>query len=332
VTSRTGSGGEYNVVYALDAVLRVVGDDYLTINSARSHDHRLTDNDSFLDNSFLRLDWSRRSQDFLSYSVSLARRGSTFEPEMGFIRRQDYTQVGADLGYGWRRTGPEHRVIRTSIGASGSAFLQNTDDKVESGDMTIRASMEMRSGRQWTLTVPHRYEFLQDHQPFPEDTFVPAGEHRFTSVRLQYQPPQSAFFRPSVTLEAGEFYDGRQASLTLSPTWSVSRNFSLGGHYRVDHVTFQERDQSFTAHVARLRGEVMFSTRTSIVTFVQYNHTANAVVANFRFRYNPREGNDFYIVWNEGLITDGESYDPARRTIDSRAILIKYSHTLHLGF
>jgi len=75
----------------------------------------------------------------------------------------------------------------------------------------------------------------------------------------------------------------------------------------------------------------MISTRTSAIGFIQYSKTDNAIVANVRFRYNPREGNDLYIVWNEGLVTDRNSFLPARPFSDQRTILIKYSHTLQFG-
>lgn len=97
------------------------------------------------------------------------------------------------------------------------------------------------------------------------------------------------------------------------------------------HANFAEREESFTSHVARLRAEVMFSVHTSLATFVQYNHTDDAFVANLRFRYNPREGNDFYIVWNEGLVTDPDAFDPVRPRADARTILVKYAHTFTLG-
>jgi hypothetical protein len=106
---------------------------------------------------------------------------------------------------------------------------------------------------------------------------------------------------------------------------------SLGGTYRLDYVDFPDRGEGFTAHVAGLRSEVMASTQLSAVAFVQYNSTAKAIVTNFRFRYNPREGNDFYVVWNEGLTADRFAFDPVRPFSNERTVLVKYSHTLRLG-
>jgi hypothetical protein len=91
------------------------------------------------------------------------------------------------------------------------------------------------------------------------------------------------------------------------------------------------RDQGFTAHVARFRAQVMLSTAISAVGFVQYSHTDNAVIGNVRLRFNPREGNDLYLVWNEGLVTDRTSFDPVRPLSTERTLVVKYSHTFQLG-
>lgn len=111
--------------------------------------------------------------------------------------------------------------------------------------------------------------------------------------------------------------------------WSASPNLTLSGSYQLGHVTFENREEEFTSHVTRLRAEVMFSTRLSVISFVQYNSSQNAVIANFRLRYNPHEGNDFYVVWNEGLVTEPGEFE--RPTSDSRTILVKYSRILQLG-
>jgi hypothetical protein len=54
------------------------------------------------------------------------------------------------------------------------------------------------------------------------------------------------------------------------------------------------------------------------------------VSANVRFRYNFREGNDLWIVYNEGMNTDRHRLTPTLPFTDSRTILVKYTYTFHL--
>jgi len=53
------------------------------------------------------------------------------------------------------------------------------------------------------------------------------------------------------------------------------------------------------AHVGRLKFLYMYNTKLSFSSFLQYNSVNNVTVANFCLRYNPKEGNDLYVVYNE---------------------------------
>lgn len=44
-------------------------------------------------------------------------------------------------------------------------------------------------------------------------------------------------------------------------------------------------------------------------------------------RFNPREGTDLYIVYNEGMNTNRHRFDPALPVTDTRTVLVKYSTT-----
>ena len=80
-------------------------------------------------------------------------------------------------------------------------------------------------------------------------------------------------------------------------------------------------------HVARVRAQIGFSTQASINAFLQYNTASDVVSANVRFRYNFREGNDLWIVYNEGRNTDRLSNDPELPFLDGRRVLMKYTYT-----
>jgi hypothetical protein len=99
----------------------------------------------------------------------------------------------------------------------------------------------------------------------------------------------------------------------------------------VEDVRFSNRDQGFRAHLVRLRLEPRLNTVLSGAALIQYNSASNAFSVNARLRWNPREGTDLYIVWNEGLVTDRHSFDPVRPFSNQRTLLVKYSRTFTLG-
>ena len=65
--------------------------------------------------------------------------------------------------------------------------------------------------------------------------------------------------------------------------------------------------------------------------FLQYGSVDDDFSVNFRIRWNPREGTDLYVVWNESLATERHAYDPVRPLSESRTLVVKYSRTFTLG-
>jgi hypothetical protein len=73
----------------------------------------------------------------------------------------------------------------------------------------------------------------------------------------------------------------------------------------------------------------MLSVKYSLTALIQYNSAADKAIANIRFRYNPHEGNDLYLVYDEGINTDRDNADPLLPWSDSRTVMLKYSYTFN---
>jgi hypothetical protein len=74
----------------------------------------------------------------------------------------------------------------------------------------------------------------------------------------------------------------------------------------------------------------MLSTKFSTSAFVQYSSEARALIGNIRFRYNPGEGVDLYLVYNETLNMDRARFVPVLPFSSGRTLMIKYSYTFGL--
>ncbi|MCA1803573.1 MAG: carbohydrate binding family 9 domain-containing protein [Rhodothermaceae bacterium] len=98
--------------------------------------------------------------------------------------------------------------------------------------------------------------------------------------------------------------------------------------YRYTTISFADRDQDFHSHLGRLSVNAAVNRALSAAGLIQYNSAARGVFVNLRIRYNRREGNDFYLVYNEGYNTERGRESVRLPFTSSRAILLKYSHTL----
>ncbi len=335
LTSRIGTEGSYNVVYGGDARLRLLGQDYLILNWAQSFDDaEAAGADSgdvgVFEHTLVRARWERRDVFGPMYDVDLSRVGDAFEPGLGFLQRSGYARGNLRLGYGWA-PGEGSSVFRYGVGLTTSGFRRSQDGALETGVLEPSAIVETRGGRQVMAIARYRHEDLVGGFTLSDEVEVPQGRYGFYEGVLQYVSPPGDLVRTTVRLEGGGFFDGRRTSVQLSPSWTPSRHLGLSASYRLDRIEFADRQQRLMAHVGRLRAEVMLSTEISAVAFVQYNSTLDLAVANVRFRYNPREGDDLYVVWNEGVNANRFDSDPVRPRSDERTLLVKYSRTFSLG-
>ncbi len=94
-----------------------------------------------------------------------------------------------------------------------------------------------------------------------------------------------------------------------------------------DFLKFPVRGQVLTNHLAGIRILYMLSTKVSFSSYLQYNSAIEKAIANFRFRYNPREGTDLYLVYNEGRNLYPERPDPPVPGVYYRGFLLKFVRT-----
>lgn len=327
-TSRVGNDGTYNFAYGIDGIFRVIGSDYLTVKWAQTFEDDIIDASGFdpWAASLVFVEWERRGQQGLSYASSITRSGADYEPGVGFATRQDFTQIGARLAYG-HFPDEASSLRRVAPFSFGRVSMRNVDGTVESAFFGAPWNLEYKSGARLFLGNRVWYEDLTDVLEFPEDTQIPRGSYWFYGIDARYSMARSRLLRASSDFNLQTFYDGWRFDFGFEPTWNVSLHLELSTEYSVNLVRFPDRDQGFDAHIVRFRAQTALNTQVSLSTFLQYSNIADLVTANLRFRYNFREGNDLWIVYNEGLHTHRSGSDLARPLTDSRTILLKYTYT-----
>jgi len=329
VTSRLGTDGTYNVVYAADGILRLVGDDYLTVQWAQSFDGEVADATGFDFGraAMFRAHWERRTQEGLFYQGQVNYLGGDFTPGMGFVQRRDVTALETRLGYGWLPGAGSPFLSLTPNFLSGMVWLRNGDGSIESANLGSWFNFQLKSGSRGWIGVEGNIEDLNDPLELPDDVEIPVGRYEFWTVNGGYNLSRSSLLSFNSSFEAGAFYGGWRVNFNLAPTWNVSRNLELGADYQIAWATFPDLDQDFVVHVPRVKVQVALDTKFSASAFLQYNSSVDLITPNVRFRYNFREGNDLWLVYNEGMNTDRDLADPRLPLTDTRTVLLKYTYT-----
>ena len=326
VTSRIGMDGSYNVAYGIDGIFRVFGDDFFTVYVAQTLEDSLENDPLALEPTRFGMNWERRNLEGPGYEFSYSRTGEDFNPGMGFLMREDYTRYDGRLFYGWI-PGERSASIRHMIFMNGFVASRNSGGITESVEWGTGWEFLWKSLWSGSVEAKVYYEDVPETFEIEGDVEVPVGRYTFFGLEGMVITPQGSRFYVQSLLTAGSFYDGARVAATLMPTWSLSSDLELSGYYQYSWVSFPEREQVLHAHIGRIKAQWTLSTAISFSAFLQYNSAADVLIGNLRFRYNPKEGNDFYLVYDEGLNMDRYAYDPVRPRSSNRTLLVKYSYT-----
>ncbi|MEM1096499.1 MAG: DUF5916 domain-containing protein [Bacteroidota bacterium] len=324
-TSRLGGDGSYNLTYGADATLNLRGDDFLVMKWGQTAE-QANNAFNFVDASVFRVQFQRQRQEGFTFNSGITRSGADYNPGMGFVTRTDFTQSFLRLGYGHFNSDAS-ALRQTTPDVFGIVATRNGDGSVESVRTGAGLEFDYKSGAGLSIEYTVRYEDLTEALEFPGDTEVPVGGYWFSGLDARYGMANGLLFRTEFEGSLQTFYDGWRFDAGVGPRWNVSPHLELSTEYSLNLVRFPERDNGFDAHIVRFRAQTVLNTKVSLNTFVQYSNVADLISANVRFRYNFREGNDLWLVYNEGLNTARSGRDLAVPLSDARTIVFKYTYT-----
>ena len=329
MTSRIGVDGTYNVAYGLDGIIRMFGDDYLDVRLAQTFETEAENKVFSTDPTFVGIKWERRTDEGFAYDLNYTFTGNQMNPDVGFLRRNDIQGFGTRFQYGWI-PGEESKFFSYRTIFQARRYNRISDGALESMEISPGLFFNTKKGLGSFLEFKYMKEGVDEEFDLSDDVWVPAGEYSFMAFEGRIFTPQTKPLGAMIRMEAGGFFDGSIISVEASPILNLSASLQISGAYEYNYITFPDRDQSMQSHIARMNILYMYSTKLSASAFVQLNTSNDAFIGNFRLRYNPREGNDFYLVFNESRGFMASSSDPEIPSYYNRAILLKYTHTFRL--
>ncbi len=328
-TNRMDGHGRYNSVAGVDGNFRVTDDEYLTVKLAQSVENQGESKFGSLGSlrSFVR--WERRRYEGFSYRAMVSRAEGAWSPGAGFEYRPNFTLVNPLVRYGFIAS-PKSALLRHQFYAYDWVVTNNTDHRAETINWGGGVEMEFKNGWYLEPKFEYSYERLAEGFALTDAVGVPAGEYRFGQFIGKFNSPGNFLFSNETTLTVGGYYDGTLVSANFKPKLKLSAHWDLEGFYEINRVNFPQRGQSFTAQLARLRAAYFLNTKFSVSALLQFNNQDALWLANVRLRYNPREGNDLYLVFNDVLNDRRERLVPRLPLHDSRAVAVKYTYTFRI--
>jgi hypothetical protein len=328
-TSRLGMNGDRNFAYGIDGIFRLFGVDYLEVKAAQTYESKIENHNNTMKPAFVSATWERRSVKGLAYSLGYFYTGQEFRPGMGFVTRRGQQGLTANLLYGWL-PGVESKVFSTTVNVAVSRYARLEDGGLESMSVKPGIKIQLKSNYAFNLDIEYQEEGVLNPFPLSDSAWIQPGEYAFSELNAGFQTPSSKSFYITLNVNTGKFYHGNRHGFSLSPVLDLSRSIQLSGSYQLNHILLPELEEPLNIHIARAKLVYMLNTKLSVSAYVQFTNSTDNLVSNIRLRYNPREGNDFYLVFNDYRGVNYEERVVEPPDYYNRTLLLKYTHTFRL--
>jgi hypothetical protein len=252
------------------------------------------------------------------YAVQLERLriGDNFNPEIGFLRRDDMARDYARFRFSPR---PGRRTaIRKYVYEGWLDYIENSSGRLETRERAAEFALEFQNADRFSVNYTNWFEFLPEPFPIGGDVILPVGSYHFDTFRIGYNLAQQRPVSANVFAEFGTFYNGHKTSFTASRgRVPITNQLSVEPTYSFNHVTLVQGE--FTTHLVGSRVTYSMTPLMFVSALLQYNTGTNTVSTNARFRWEYRPGSELFVVYNE----ERDTLTPGSSSLNNRAFIVK---------
>jgi hypothetical protein len=247
--------------------------------------------------------------------------GDQFNPEVGFVRRDDMRRHFGQFRFSPRPK--QSKVVRKLSWTGSMAYVENIDGHLETREEKAEFAIEFHNSDRFNVGYGSTYEFLPRPFPIATGVVLPVGGYDFGTVRAAFNAGQQRPVSGNVALEHGTFYSGHKTTVSITRgRYNLTPRTSVEPNVSVNWVDLAEG--AFTTHVIGSRLTYTRTSRMFVSALLQYNSGVNAIGSNVRFRWEYRPGSEIFLVYNDQRDTSLTGFP----RLANRALIFKINRLL----
>ncbi|MDH4124065.1 MAG: carbohydrate binding family 9 domain-containing protein [Gammaproteobacteria bacterium] len=239
-----------------------------------------------------------------------------FNPEVGFLRRDDYRRGEALI---MRRFRPDGALLEVRPHISISNYW-DLDGFLETGFQHYDVHWEFKNGYRIDTGVNYLKDGLQDPFEIIDGVFVPAGTYSGYEAQIHANTNRGAPLSFGFRSNIGERFGGDRVVLEPSVNFRVGETFSSELTYVYNEYDLPVVGGDFDVGLTRLRLSYSFTPQMLLQILVQHNDQEEVLSTNVRFSLLRTANSGLFVVYNEF----DEQYPGAPPT--GREFIIKYNY------
>ena len=249
--------------------------------------------------------------DLIDTFVAFSEVGDRFNPEVGFVRRGGLRSYGMSFRFMPRPAIPGLRKLQFVA----RSFSNLTLDNVLDSRMTMLRPFGfiLQSGDEFEFNLLKNYDYLRRPFPLFKDVVIEPGRYDALGYELKLKTNPSRLLSGEISCQWGGFFSGTQQKIEWTSSLRLSRYLTVSGGLNTTDARLPEGNFVANLWFSRLRFAV--STHLTGLLFLQWNNEDSETTLNFRIRWIPKLGSDFYFVYNEVQDTQFSRLQPKYRVV-----------------
>ncbi len=265
--------------------------------------------------------------------ISMTSSEQNFNPMSGFYADRGFNSAYAFNGYTWQIK--NKKALNYFDLGSEIYFKQRTTGKqyLETNNYAIKPSLSFKNGMLFSnYLVVYNRDYLPFDWHFTEHITLPSKFYYMWAENFTFESPKNKRLIYSATITADKFYGGQRYSVAPELYGGVNKHISIKLNYLFTEINFPSSfsdngNGKYTSHLIAANVVYCFNTIFSLTGLVQYDDVSKVVGSNLRFRYNPKEGTDLYIVYNPNVNTSLNRYEPPLPSVAQQVFILKFTKT-----
>jgi hypothetical protein len=249
--------------------------------------------------------------------------GDDFNPEVGFLQRDNFRRAFASLRFSPR---PQNlKGVRKITWQADLEHLENGAGALETRVQVGKFNVELENSDTINIEATRDYEMIARPFPVGGGPTIAPGSYSFDDVQVSYSLGAQRRIAGTITAQAGEFWNGTIRTLSYTAARvSLLKQFSVEPTIQRTRISLPQG--AFTTTLVRTRADYAFSPRMFASALVQYNSIDRSFSSNIRYRWEYKLGSEFFVVYTDERDTTSRGYPGLK----NRAFVIKVTRFFRL--
>jgi len=243
--------------------------------------------------------------------------GGDFNPEVGFVRRDDFRR-NFGRAYFSPRPGSIDSIRKLHFGVEAD-FFHSLDGVLETRALGAEFRTEIATGDEAGIEYVNSFEFLDYPFEIVDGVVIPVGGYDFQTVEASYELGTQRRVSGRLSLATGGFFGGDRTEASYWGRAEVTPQLSVEPSVSVNWIDLPQG--RFVTELLRARVNYTVSPRMFVSGLLQYNSDAGSFGINARLRWEFEPGSDFFVVYSDGRDTRFGGFT----NVTNRGLVIKFT-------